>query len=216
MLVLVSSAPNSHYLYSPLATLLVPMALYLLNGTIFPISVILVPVFLQVYNWVYLSIPPSVLYLSQACPESIIFRETLERQVNPYRVLALFTPSLADKTLVSSFRRNLFDWDNLWTTSSSDWRPKVFRLIAMVPVIVVDTRYPSHATEEEIVHIEEAGCLDKTLFVAAEGDMQSCVEGLGVTNTSAWNVLTTDELPRRLREHGIVEVSPPPMFHARR
>ncbi len=215
MLAFVSSAPNSHYLYSPLATLLVPMVLYLLNGTIFPTYVILIPVFLQVYNWVYLSIPPSVLYLSQARPESILFRETLEREVNPYRVLALFTPSLAGKTLASSFRRNLFDWDNLWTTSDTDWKPKVFRLITMAPVIVVDTRYPSHATKEEIAHIEKTRCLDKVLFIVTEDEMPTGVETSNYVRKSAWNVVTADELPRRLQKHGIIEVCPPPKFHVR-
>jgi hypothetical protein len=212
MLMFVASAPNSHYLYSPLVTLFVPLVLYLLNGTIFPMSMMLIPVLLQVYIWVYLSIPPSVIYLSQSCPESICFRDQLERQVNPYRVLACFSPSIARKTHLSSFQQNLFDWDNLWTTSNADWKAKVFSLIEIVPAIVVDTRYPSYATEEEIAYILETGHLRKTLFVAEKHNLPQVANALSGVGDVVWNVSTPEELSQRLSELGIVNVSPPPTF----
>jgi hypothetical protein len=212
MLSFVLSASNAHYLYSPLTTLLVPLVLYLANGTVFPISVLAIPIFLQVYNWVYLSIPPSVLYLSQACPESIAHREELERQVHPYRVLALFAPSIADRTRITSFQRNLFDWDNLWVKSNIDWKPNAFSLIKMAPAIVVDTRYPSHATNDEIEYIIDSGFLNKTLFVAERNNLSDvAVEAMVGKRDSGMNVVVSmDEVTQRLRNYGIVYVNPPP------
>jgi len=179
-LTFVAQSPIAYYLYQPGLLYLAPLAMYWFDGTVFPFSVLLFPALFQTYIWAYQSLPPTVLLLASSRQESFDFRYTLERALNPYRVVCLLPPGLADPSQQSLFKRNLYEWDNFWSVDSNRWRTIADPLMEIASFIVVDARVATPGVTEEAGRIVRGRLLRKTLFIVGESRAVLDANGLAV------------------------------------
>jgi hypothetical protein len=157
----------------------------------------------------YQSTPPSVLLLGTSNGECVRLRHKLERGLYPYRVVVLFDPHAASPSDFSLFARNLLEWDNLRTTSGN-WRSVVHPLMDMVPIIVMDTRFPTPGVIEEAKRVTTEGLSGKTVLLVGDDGSAPALGDLGKPDISGdLRLSIEDQLVALLRTMGLSRTTSP-------
>ena len=217
MFVFVMGSPISYYLYLAAILYLPVIAFYWYNGTVFPGPLLAAPILFQTYIWAYQAVPPAVLFLAASRTESFELRYRLERGLHPYRVVCLLDPGLADPEMHGLFKRNTFEWDNLWATRISKWQTTVHPLMDMASFILVDARVGTPGVIEEISRIVAAGLFRKTLFIVDEAGNAAALEANAISTTSnEVKVIREEEAIPVLKAIGLSKTaSPDELFRSR-
>jgi len=210
MLRFVAKSPHAHHLYGPLVPLLVAGGFYFLKGIVFPSSFILSMVLFQIQTYVYQSTPPAVLLLGKSRLESISLRESLERGVLPYRIVALFDSSDISPS-ASGFQRNLLEWDDLRVVRGNQWRSIVHSLMDTVPIVVIDTRIASAAVNEETERILSSPALiQRAVFIVGPNGESQVLTAVGaVSRVSELQTVQEEQLVPFLKQLGLSRTTSP-------
>lgn len=132
-------------------------------------KIILLPIFiLHLCTIALYGTPPSVLLLGSSRWETVRLFNLVERAIYPYRVVALLDESSIEPSRHSHSHWFHFKVDNLRILGSHNWRDVVFRISTNVPLIVLDTRFPSPAVVEETHRMLENQNRNKTVFVLSD------------------------------------------------
>lgn len=198
-----------YYLWGPLLIFLIIIKCRIIWGTVYPTSFLVAATFFWAHLLIYQCLPPSILLLGTSRHECVTLRHKLERGLHPYRVVVLLEPFSANSSIHSLFVRNLFEWDNL-RTSTKKWKSVVHPLMDIVPAIVLDARVPTPGVLEETRRILAEGFISKTVFLVEDNTNAPVLDALDI-KISDYKFLIAQELRlvELLKKMGLSRTSSP-------
>lgn len=104
--------------------------------------------------------PPGILWLTTSSAKTVRLLAQIDRFFNSIGVVALL-----DTRKATPFHRIMTLGANYRTISDEAWESVVYRLMDLVPVIVVDTREPTDGVVREINNLLTRDLVFKTLFL---------------------------------------------------
>lgn len=197
--------------------LLPPILTLITFGLIAPLrdlhynKIIFLPAALNYFTMLAMHItPPSVILLASSRWESIRLFSLIERGIYPYRVVALFEPSMVGRSRHSNFQWISFEFDNLRIVGSHDWREVVYSLTDLAPLIVLDTRFVATAVVEETRRILEDKLSDKALFIATDNDIAPTIDETNLTTSlEDLRLSRFTDVVKKLKIMGLSQTSSP-------
>jgi hypothetical protein len=159
---------------------------YQLGPFDFAVILIFATVALHTISWNLL--PPGVLFLASSDPISAPARSLVQAtaKFRGFRVVYLLRGRMAGTlerlrsatgVIKPSDLDNIgFSMGNLRTANDAIWKEVLNNLIAMAPIIVLDTRLSTVGVSYELLHVLDAGFYRKTLFVISGEDTPNLAE----------------------------------------
>ncbi|MEZ5941443.1 MAG: hypothetical protein R3C18_08640 [Planctomycetaceae bacterium] len=147
-----------------------------------PAWILLVPVALILPVTVLaLTEPPAVLLLGSSQWETVRVAARIRLYIHSYRQVYLLDESAAQKARTSWLDYDQFEFNNLRIHTDYDWQKFVFPLTESVPIIVLDTRFPSPAVLQEARRLLDSNLKHKTVFLTNEDGSAPALNAISET-----------------------------------
>lgn len=172
-----------------------------------PVAIVSIAV-IQIYIYLYQSLPPTVLLLTTSSAASAQLRYRLDRGLHPYRVVVMLDPKSESDS--GEFYKNSLAWDN-HRTSGLGWHDRVRLLMEVSAVLLLDTRIVTTALSYEALQVVGRPDLSsKTVLIAADDGSCPLIDSLGTGSPGSWMGRQQEEhLIGFLRSSLLVHVSSP-------